>query len=118
MLRNIKLVVLAIIMLAIVTLALANRDPVTLHVLPGGFRYLAPYDLEVPLFLVILVSIFAGLLIGYILEWLREHKHRRLAAEKQREASKLKQEVTTLKRKTMSEADELLSLVDKKPGNA
>ncbi len=118
MLRTIKLIFLAVIMVAIVILALANRDPVTLTLLPEGLGSILPITYDVPLFLVILASILTGLVIGYVLEWLREHKHRRRASEGQREASRLNREVETLKRKTMSEEDELLAILDQKPGNA
>ena len=114
MLRYIKLVLLAVLMLAIVILALANRGPVTLHLLPEGVYSILPYSVQVPMFAVILVSILTGLLIGYILEWLREHKHRRIAAQKQREATQLAREVETLKKKHMSPEDEVLAILDRK----
>ncbi|NNU79420.1 LapA family protein [Halovulum dunhuangense] len=116
--RTIKLVFLAILMLAIVTLALANRGPVTLNLLPEGVGAILPLSIELPMFLVILASILTGLLIGYILEWLREHKHRRLAAEKQREAQRLSREVETLKKKHLSPEDEVLAILDKSTRNA
>ncbi len=118
MLRTIKLIVLAVIMAAIVVLALANRGPVTLNLLPEGVANILPLSVEVPLFAVILASILAGLAIGYILEWLREHKHRRLAAEKKREVGKLAHEVEVLKKKHMSPEDEVLAILDQKTGHA
>jgi lipopolysaccharide assembly protein A len=116
--RLIKLALLGVLMLAIVVLSLANRDPVTLKLLPEGLADILPYQLQVPLFAVILASIFAGLMIGYILEWLREHKHRRMATQKSREASRLEREVKKLKKKHMSEADEVLAILDDAPGRA
>lgn len=118
MLRTIKLIVLAVMMAAIVVLALANRGMVTLNLLPEGVSAILPLSIEVPLFAVILASILAGLLLGYILEWLREHKHRRLAAEKKREASKLSREVEVLKQKHVSPEDEVLAILEQKPGHA
>ncbi|WP_112320316.1 lipopolysaccharide assembly protein LapA domain-containing protein [Oceanibium sediminis] len=118
MLRLIKLLFLAVLMIAIIVLALANREMVTLNVLPEGIKNVLPLSVDVPMFAVILVSILVGLLIGYILEWLREHKHRRLAAQKNREAAKLKGEVETLKKKHMSPEDEVLAILDNSPGRA
>ena len=112
MLRTIKLVFLTLLLIAIVILALANREPVTLNLLPQVAEWILPLSIQLPLFAVILISILTGLLIGYILEWLREHKHRRLAAQKQREANRLEREVQTLKKKTMSEEDEVLALLN------
>ncbi|MSU92310.1 DUF1049 domain-containing protein [Rhodobacteraceae bacterium 2CG4] len=114
MLRFIKLVLLAVILIAIVTLSLANRGLVTLHLLPEGIAAILPLSVRVPLFAVILVSILVGLLIGYILEWLREHKHRREAARRKREARQLKGEVQALKRKHMTDEDEVLAILDGK----
>lgn len=118
MLRAIKLLFLATIMVAIIILGLANREPVTLQLLPSGIRNILPLEIELPMYVVILGSILTGLLIGYILEWLREHKHRRLASEKKREARMLKSEVETLKKKHMSPEDEVLAILDQKTGHA
>jgi len=112
-LRLIKLIVLAILMVAIIVLALANRDAVTLNLMPEGIQTVVQYSVSVPLFAVILVSVLTGLLLGYIFEWLREHKHRRLASQKKREANRLAEEVNRLKRKHMSEEDEVLALIDR-----
>ncbi len=112
MLRFLKLVVLGIIMIAIILVAVANRDPVTLELLPSKLAPILPLSVELPLFMVVLVSILVGLMIGYILEWLREHKHRKTAAQKKREVGKLEREVETLKKKDRSEADEILALLN------
>ncbi|MEM7614990.1 MAG: lipopolysaccharide assembly protein LapA domain-containing protein [Pseudomonadota bacterium] len=118
MLRFIKLVFLAVMMAAIIVLALANRGPVTLNLLPEGVANILPLSIEVPLFSVILASILLGLLIGYILEWLREHKHRRTASVKKREVEGLSREVESLKRKHVSPEDEVLALLEQKTGRA
>ncbi len=114
MLRFIKLVLLAAILIAIVTLSLANRGMVTLNLLPENIASILPLSIQVPLFVVILVSILVGLLIDYILEWLREHKHRREAARRKREAAQLKGEVQALKQKHMTDEDEVLAILDSK----
>ena len=114
MLRYIKLVLLAAILIVIVTLSLANRGAVTLHLLPEAIAHIMPLSVQVPLFLVILISILVGLLLGYIFEWLREHKHRREAARRKREAAQLKGQVQELKRKHMTDEDEVLAIIDGK----
>lgn len=118
MLRFIKLLFLVVLMVVIVTLALANRQMVTLRLLPDGLFGLLPLSVEVPVFVVILASILAGLAIGYIFEWLREHKHRRVAAQKRREAAKLSREVERLKKTHMTPEDEVLAILDRKARNA
>jgi putative membrane protein len=110
--RTIKLIALTIIMLAIVVLALANRGPVTLNLLPDGLSMVAQRSIDVPLYVVGLVSVLTGMLLGYILEWLREHKHRRRASEKAREADALGREVVRLKKEARPE-DDVLALISR-----
>jgi lipopolysaccharide assembly protein A len=109
--RTLKLIVLGLILLAIVVLAVANRDPVTLHLLPEGLSRLMPISVQLPLFMVSLLSIVTGMVIGYLLEYLREHKHRRRASVKAREAAQLNREVDRLRKQTGRPEDEVLALI-------
>jgi len=108
--RIIKLILLALIMAAVVVLAVANREPVTLHLLPAGLSSIATHSIQLPLWVVGLASILTGMLLGYILEWLREHKHRRRATQKTREAAALNREVGKL-RKEAGKDDDVLALL-------
>jgi hypothetical protein len=71
--RYIRYASIAIFGLALVLIALANRNMVTLRVLPdelAGFAALNPtYDL--PLFVVIFGGIAFGLIVGFIWEWIK-----------------------------------------------
>ncbi|CAN5707263.1 hypothetical protein BH23PSE1_BH23PSE1_11660 [soil metagenome] len=109
--RTIKLLLLALILIAIVLLALANRDLVTLNVLPEELSGILARSIDLPLFVVILASVVVGLALGYILEWLREHRHRRRAAEKSREAARLAREVDRLKTQSGKPDDDVLALL-------
>ena len=110
--RVIKSFLLGLILLGIVVLALANRDPVTVRLLPEGLDRLSPGAmLELPLFVVSLLSIVTGMVLGYLLEYFREHKHRRRAAVKAREAAKLNREVEGLRRETNRPKDDVLALL-------
>ncbi len=109
--RTIKLILLVVILAAIVTLALANRAPVTLNLLPQGMSGIAERSIEVPLYLLGLVAVLVGMALGYILEWLREHKHRRRAAIKTREAAALDREVGRLRKEASKGDDEVLALL-------
>jgi lipopolysaccharide assembly protein A len=108
--RFIKLTLLGIILVAIVLLALANREVVTVQALPSPLAQIMPLSVEMPLFLFGLIAIVVGLVLGYILEWLREHRHRRRAAEKAREAERLSREVDRLKKANRPE-DDVLALI-------
>jgi len=112
MMRTIKLLLLAVVLVALVVLAVANRDSVTLNLLPAGMANVVPgASLTLPLFFVILIAVLTGVLIGYLFEWLREHKHRRNAAEKAREAARLKNEMGRLRKDTNRPEDDVLALV-------
>lgn len=110
--RTIRLIILAIILLAIVILAIANLGLVTVNLLPSGLDYLMPgMNIQLPLFVVILAAVAAGLVIGYLFEYLREHKHRRLAARKIRETERLNREIDGLRRDTGKPKDDVLAIL-------
>ena len=110
--RTLKLVVLGLILIAVVLLAVANREPVTLDLLPAGLSGVYAFSVQVPLFVVSLVSIVVGLVIGYVLEWQREHKHRSRAAAEAREAARLREERDRLRRRTGQADDDVLALLN------
>lgn len=113
--RTIRYVFLAALAVALITIALANRAVVTLNLLPAELaEYLGVgYSISLPLFIVIFGAIIAGLLIGFIWEYMREHKHRAAATMHRREKDKLAREVSKLKvAKAKDEGDEVLALLD------
>ena len=65
-----------------------------------------------PLFVVILGGVATGLLVGFVWEWLREHRYRSAAKTNQREAKKLEREVASLKGEKNEGRDEILALVE------
>ena len=101
----------AVLMLMLVLLALANREIVTLAVLPKELSGIFPVSIQLPMFVVIMLSMLAGLLIGYVLEYFREHKLRREAAAKKREVANLSREVDALKKQAGTEEDDVLALL-------
>ncbi len=109
--RTIKLILLAIILIAIVLLAVANRQLVTVELLPQPLDQVLEVSVQVPLFLVGLICILVGMVLGYIFEWLREHKYRRRAAQKSREAEQLSRELDRTKKASKS-GDDVLALID------
>ncbi len=74
-----------------VVLAVANRGPVTFSLDP------LPLAFDLPLYAVILASVFVGLLIGAGAMWLRDGKVRRLARQRRREAAKLEKELRAVR---------------------
>ncbi|MDN5785988.1 MAG: LapA family protein [Pseudorhodobacter sp.] len=111
-LRYLFLIGLAIVLL---TVALANRTKVELNLLPPDMAALANFNhsVNLPLYLVIFGGIIAGLMIGFIWEWFREHKHRASASERAREITRLERELGELRRATPEKQDEVLALLDR-----
>lgn len=115
--RYIKYAFLAAIAVVLITLALANRQMVALNSLPGDMAAMPgagafAWSIQLPLFVVILGGIVAGLLIGFVWEWLREHKHRAEAARKTAEVKQMERELRRLKRRDSDDKDEVIALLD------
>lgn len=112
--RYVRYLCIAIFALALIAVALANRSMVSLKLLPtevSGYFALNP-ELQVPLFIVILGSIIAGLLVGFVWEWIREYGQRAEAARQAREMRRLEREVARLKGQKYEGQDEVLALLD------
>ncbi len=109
--RIFKIILLAVILIVIVVFSVANRELVTLQLLPAGLSPLGQGSITVPLYAVGLLSILTGLILGYVLEWLREYKHRKRAARKSREAAALSREVGRLRKETGKGEDDVLTLL-------
>jgi len=114
--RYIRYAFLALVGVVLITVALANRGMVTLTLLPGPLADLLQlnHSISLPLFVVIFGGIVAGLLIGFVWEWLREHKHRATAARKEREVHDLERKLKREQRKAVEsgQQDEVLALLD------
>lgn len=65
--RTLKLLLLGVILLAVVVLAVANRGMVTLNLLPQGLDRVMARSVDLPLYVVILLSVIAGMVLGYLL---------------------------------------------------
>lgn len=113
MIRFIKYLILFVIAVVLITVAMANRGPMTLKLLPDGVDDLIGLnmDLTLPVFLVILGTFLLGILFGFIWEWLREHKHRATAKTERRERERLEQEVKKVAPPAKT-GDDVLAILD------
>ena len=117
MIRTLRLILLGLLGLILLTLALANRAPVEVRLLPGDLAALTglTWAMQLPLFLVIFAGIVAGVLIGFVWEWFREHGYRATASHKAREVARLERELAVLKdAASVPPKDEVLALLDKR----
>ncbi len=112
--RYIRYLFLAVIGLALIVVALANRKMTTLKLMPDALA--APFGLQgsvtLPLFVVIFLGIVVGLLIGFVWEWLREFKYRHSLSKKDKEVHRLEREVKVLKAKNGESTDDVLALIE------
>ena len=84
--RYLRYLVLAVLGIVLVTVALANRDPLTLKLLPTEMSGLLGFSWQItlPTFLVLLAAVVFGVVLGFVWEWVREHKHRAEAVKERR----------------------------------
>ena len=111
--KTIRYAFWAIIALCLILIGLANRGLVTVRATPEAFSGLlgiAP-DMELPLFIVIFAGIGAGLLIGFLWEWVREYRQRAEGRMKAREVEALRRELAALKVKSADKGDDVLALL-------
>lgn len=115
MIRSLRYLFLAALGLVLLTVALANRAPVTLKALPEDLAAFTGFawQVELPLFMVIFGGIIAGLLIGFVWEWFREMKHRSTASRKTREVARLERELAVMKDSQSVPGDDILALLNK-----
>jgi lipopolysaccharide assembly protein A len=116
MIRYLRILFLVLLALSLVTVAIANRAPVTLHALPEDISAFLGIggSIDLPLFLVIFGGIAAGLLIGFVWEWFREMKHRSVASTKGREVVRLERELSMLRDAKGQPQDDVLAILEKK----
>ena len=116
--RFLRYLFLALLAICLLIVALANREPVTVNLLPDEIAAFAGADpsLSLPLFLVIFGGIVAGVVIGFVWEWFREHKHRAEAVAQRREREKLEREVNRLKPASERQQDDVLALLESGSG--
>jgi uncharacterized integral membrane protein len=105
--RTVKLIVLGLLAVILIILGVANMAAVDLYLLPAALFGDGFSIKGIPLAVVILAAVLMGILIGLVIEFLREHKQRRVAEEKRREIVQLRQEVARLRAKLGSQGDEL-----------
>ena len=110
--KYIRYLFLACLGVALIAVALANRNMVSLKLMPDGLSRIVGMNqtIDLPLFVVIFGGVVAGLLIGFVWEWLREHKHRAEARSERAQKERLQKELS--KTRAASDQDEVLALLE------
>lgn len=112
--RTLKFLFLGLLGLVLFSLALANRGAVTLRWLPDETAALLrlPNQFDMPLFVVIFLALVAGILVGLVWEWFREHQYRAEASRKGREAEALRRKLKDQETSAARDGDDVLALLD------
>ncbi len=105
--RTIKIAILSVIGIALIIVGAANMAPVDLYLLPAAAGMDALSLKGVPLAAVIVVSVLVGVVVGQLMEWLRERKYRKSVNEQQREIKALKQRNGEMVAKLGDDAEDL-----------
>ena len=69
------------------------------------------YDITLPVFAVILGAVIFGLALGFVWEWVREHKHRVTAATERKERERLEADLKKVA-PTSDKGDDVLALLE------
>ena len=115
MLRILKIVFLALVGICLLTIAIANRGPVTVKLMPDEFAAFLPgmtSQVTMPLFILVLGAVLLGIVVGFVWEWLRETRHRSEASRKGKEVRQLKREMRNLKGPSEKTGDDVLAQLD------
>lgn len=104
--RTLKTALAVVLGLAIMLIMAANMGAVELHLLPSVLAS-EGWTFTMPLALIIVGAVFAGFALGLLMEYIREHKHRAMLAEKRAEIARLKAENAKLSRQAGVDKDEL-----------
>jgi len=115
MMKYLRYLFLALVALCLVTLALANRTGVPVRLLPDDLAALTGigWAATVPVWLVFVGGLLGGLILGFVWEWLREHRHRAAARTGKREVQRLERELSVMRDSSGLPQDDVLALIDK-----
>jgi uncharacterized integral membrane protein len=83
--RILSWIVAAPIVILVVLFAVSNREPTTLRLRPF------PFDLTIPIWLLTLIELFVGFLLGAIVTWIGDRRRRRETRLLVRRVSELEQ---------------------------
>ena len=112
--QYIRYAFLGVLGIVLVSVSLANRGPVSLRLMPEDLATFlgVEFAITLPLFVVVLAGIAAGLIIGFVWEWMREYRHRRDVGRKTREVQQLERELSQLKAQKNKGKDDVLALLE------
>ena len=104
--------IFGIFLLTLCTLfALANDDMVMIS-LPKVLGTISGKNIYLPIYLLTSLAIFAGVIIGVLIEYLRNFKLRKAFNENNKKLLKIEKELQNNKEKFLTEEEKILNLLD------
>ena len=104
--------IFGIFLLILCTLfALANDDLVMVS-LPKVLGIASSKSIYLPIYLLTSLAIFVGVIIGVLIEYLRNFKLRKAFNENNKKLSEIKKELQNNKEKFLTEEEKILNLLD------
>ena len=104
--------IFGIFLLTLCTLfALANDDMVMIS-LPNILGTVSGKSIYLPIYLLTSLAIFAGVIIGVLIEYLRNFKLRKAFNENNKKLLKIEKELQNTREKFLTEEEKILNLLD------
>ena len=119
MLRILNLVILGLLFVVLLGLAFANRTLVVLEAMPPSLAQWIGVDwtVQMPLFLVVLMAVLLGIVIGLVWEWVRESGQRAEATRLGQELKRTEERLAETRRDLpagQKTRDDILALLNDK----
>lgn len=115
--RAIRLIFFVVLAIVLILVATANRDPITVGLMPRGIAEFTGRDwtLTMPGFLALFLAMVFGVLVGLIWEWLREAHLRAESKSRAQDLARLQREVGDLRRTHAAPKDDVLAILEDAP---
>ena len=113
MLRAINYILYGIVATVLIFIALANREIIRISLVPEEFSFIGyNFQLNTPIFFIFFAGFTFGIMVGFILEWMREYKLRSASSYKTLELNNMKLQIQQLKSEKYKNQDDVLALLD------
>lgn len=119
--RLLRLFLVLVLGVALIGLAIANRGLVSVNLLPASVSSWlgGSWSVKAPMFLVILLALLIGMVLGMLWEWLRESPLRAESGRRAQQLTDLERETGHLRKTFSAPKDEVLAILDApKPDSA
>ena len=113
MLRILNFILSSSLAIVLILFAIANRDLVQISLLPDELSFIGfNFYFHLPLFVVFFGGTIFGIMIGFVLEWMREYKLRSESSRKTRELKGIQRKLQQLKDEKYENQDDVLALLE------